>query len=263
MCSILNLPDCIPQKAAEYIVSLLNMAISPLLDLTKKLFTEPVSIELFKPIWTIIVTIISFFYGILLVYAGIKLMMAFSPEKRAIAKEQLTSASIMILLVQFSFFIYSILLDVSGSLSSYALQMVDERFFLLTADNIVNFSLQLLFAIVYALVLVLTVILFALRYILVSVGVIMFPIAIILNQFFLTKSIGRTVILCLIILMILPFLDAFVFVVVSQLLTIPSFENVKILLAICTFLITDIFMLGLVKLAVYVVPMISTTYNKF
>lgn len=250
-CTLTNLADCIPQKIAEYIVYLLNLPLSPLLEMTKKLLTEPVSIELFRPLWKIIIVIISFFYGIVFLYAGMQLLFfSFSPERREMAKEQLRNAVFMLVLVQLSFFLYSLLIEMGAALSHSALSMVDARFFLLTADNVVNFGLQLVFVALYLIVLIITVLLLGIRYVLVSIGVILFPVGIFLTYFTPTKPYGKMVLHVLAPLILLPAIAAFIIVGVSLLMSIALFENMKILLTIVAFVLVDTIIIFGGKIAV-------------
>ena len=52
-CGLLNLASCIPQKIYEFFIGIINAPISPLLNLTKSLLTEPVKLSLFSPLYEI------------------------------------------------------------------------------------------------------------------------------------------------------------------------------------------------------------------
>ena len=72
-CGLLNLASCIPQKIYEFFIKIINAPISPLLNITKSLLTEPVKLSLFSPLWAIILYVISLFYGILMIFIKIEL----------------------------------------------------------------------------------------------------------------------------------------------------------------------------------------------
>ena len=73
--------DYIVEKLFGFIVKLLNMALQPFVDLIKKFMSEPVNLSVFAEAWSIIVYILSMFYGLLLIYVGFKFIISGeSPE---------------------------------------------------------------------------------------------------------------------------------------------------------------------------------------
>src|SRR3989344_4141777 len=111
-CGITNLAGCIAESFFNFLLSILNAPIQPLLDMVYSLLTQPVNIDLFSGIWSIIIYILSLFYGILLMYVGFKFIISgYSAEKREKAKSDLANIIIMIVLVQASFFLYSLILS--------------------------------------------------------------------------------------------------------------------------------------------------------
>ena len=180
-CGLLNLASCLPQKLYDFLIEIINAPISPLLDLTKNLLTEPVSISLFSSLWAIIMYILSLFYGLLFMYAGFNFMVSgYDAEKRSKAKEWFRNIFIMIVLIQASYFLYFLIIDVNALLTAGIVNLIDESFFLLTADNIVNIGLQFFFAFFYVLTLFFTVFILVLRYVVVSIGIVFVPIGIFL-----------------------------------------------------------------------------------
>ena len=138
-CGITNLASCISESFFNFLLGVLNAPIQPLLDLVYNLLTQPVNIDLFSGIWSIIVYILSMFYGILLMYVGFKFIISgYSFEKREKAKSSLANIIIMMVLVQASFYLYSLLIEVTASVTTVLLNMVQKNFFLLTIDNISN-----------------------------------------------------------------------------------------------------------------------------
>lgn len=239
-CGLLNLATCIPQKFFEFIMGIFNAPIQPLLNFTKSLLTEPVNLSLFGQIWAIIMYILSLFYGLLLLYAGFNFMISgHDIIKREKAKEWLRNILIMIVLIQMSYFIYSVFIDISSLLTTAIVNMVNAKFFLLTADNIVNLGLELLFGILYVLTLLFTVILLTLRYVTVAIGVVFIPFGIFLYFIPPLNSYGRLIINFLGISIFVTFFDSLILLIGSKIVEIALFENFKVLVMITCFSIVN------------------------
>src|SRR3989344_3249999 len=175
-CGILNIGTCLPEKLIEYVTSILNAPLQPLLTFIKYLLSEPIQIQLFVSLWAIIVYVLSMFYAFLIIYSGFTFMISgYDAAKRENAKEWLKNIIIMIILVQASFFIYELIIELSSILSSTTLSLIDNNFFLLTIDNTINIGLQLIFTLLYIVALLLTIVFLVIRYVIVAVGVVLFP----------------------------------------------------------------------------------------
>jgi len=250
-CGLLNLASCIPEKLYEFFISVLNAPIKPLLDSIKSLLTEPVNIKVLAPIWAIILYVLSTFYGLLLLYAGMNFMFSGHNEiKRAKSKEWFQNVFLMILFTQMSFFLYAMILDVSSLLTAGMMNLVDPDFFLLTADNIVNIGLQFLFAFFYVLTLFFTMLILVIRYLTIAVGVVLFPIGIFLYFIPPIQDYGKLILNYLGICIFIGFFDSVIFLVASQLIQIQIFENMKIMVMIGTFSMTNLLMLYLLFFSV-------------
>jgi len=242
-CGLLNLASCIPQKAFDFLMNILNTPIQPLLSLVKSLLIEPVELGLFTPLWAIILYILSLFYGILLLYAGFNFMVSgYDAEKRTKAKEWLRNIIIMIVLVQASYFLYFSFVDIGSLMTAGIINLIDGDFFLLTADNLTNLGLQFFFALAYVLVLLITVLILTFRYIIIAVGVVFVPIGIFLYFIPPLNNYGRLILNFLGISIFVAFFDSLIFLIVSELLNIPIFQNFKILLMISAFMIANFLM---------------------
>ena len=245
-CGLLNLASCLPQKFYDFIISILNAPLQPLLGLVKSLLTEPVKLCLFDSLWAIMIYIISLFYGLLMLYSGFNFMVSgYDAAKRANAKEWLKNIFIMIVLVQASYFIYSAIVDLSSLLTVGLINLIDKHFFMLTADNTVNIGLQFVFALGYVTVLLIAVILLIIRYIIVAVGVVFAPIAVFLYFIPPLQDYGKLIMNFLGTCIFLTFFDALILLTCSKLIEIQLFENFKILVMISTFSITNLLMLYL------------------
>ena len=242
-CGLLNLGSCIPQKIYDFFINLINAPIKPLLNFIKSLLTEPVELGLFVSLWAIMLYIISLFYGILMLYSGFNFMISgYDSIKRAHAKEWFKNIFVMIVLVQASYFLYALTVDVSSLLTSGVVNLIDPNFFLLTADNIVNIGLEFLFGILYALILLISVLFLTLRYVIVAVGVVIAPVGIFLYFVPPTRSYGKLILNFLAVAIFITFLDSIIFLVCSKLVEITLFASFKILIMITAFAVVDFLM---------------------
>jgi len=243
MSFLADLATLIPKKLFEYLLVIINAPLLPLLELIKKLLSEPVNISPFSSLWSVMIYVISLFYGLLLLYSGFNFIISgHDAAKRENAKTWLRNIIIMVVLVQASFFLYAAVLEISSLLTISVLDIVNQNFFLLTVDNLANFGLELLFGIVYVAMLLLTVILLTVRYLIVSVGVVFVPIAIFLYFIPPLKSYGRLIINFLGVCIFTTFFDAVIILASSKLVEIPLYANFKILLMISAFLLINLLM---------------------
>lgn len=245
-CGLLNLATCIPEKIYDFIINIINTPIKPLLDLTKTLLVEPIRIDTVAPIWAIIIYVLSIFYGLLILYAGFNFMISgHDIVKRARAKQWFQNIFIMIVLIQISYFLYYLCIDVSSLMTAGVVNLINENFFLLTADNIVNLGLQFFFGIFYVITMLISVLLLMLRYLFVLIGLVLFPIGIFLYFIPATQGYGKVIFNSLGVYLLVPFIDGIILLICSRILDIPSFENYKILIMISAFSIINFLMIYL------------------
>ncbi|MBN1645616.1 hypothetical protein JW868_01100 [Candidatus Woesearchaeota archaeon] len=251
-CGLSNLATCIPEKLFEYILTIVNAPFQPLLDGINALMTQPVNIHIFEGLWVIIIYILSMFYGLFLLFAGFNFMISgYDAVKRENAKEWLKNTVLMILFVQASFLIYELIIEVGALLAAGVMDIIDPHFFLLTADSITNIGLELLLGMFYGLVLVITVIFLALRYLLVAVGVLFFPFALFFYFIPPLQEYGKALLNILLVIIFVPFFNALVLFAASALLDLPVFDNFKIVLMISAFLLINLLSLFLIILGMF------------
>ena len=239
-CGLLNLASCIPEKIYEFILNIINAPIKPLLDLTKSLLTEPIRLDFVAPVWAIIIYILSLFYGLLLLYSGFNFIISgYDVVKRAKAKEWFQNIFIMIVLIQASYFLYYLFVDVSSLLTAGVINLIDENFFLLTADNMTNLGLQFFFGLFYVITILITVLFLALRYLLVLIGLVLFPIAIFFYFIPALQGYGKVIFNTFGTYMFINFLDGIILLICSRAMNVPVFENIKILVMISAFSIIN------------------------
>lgn len=243
-CGLLNLATCIPQKIYDFFLNIINAPIQPLLNLVKSLLTSPVNLVTFGSLWAIMIYILSLFYGFLMLYSGFNFMLSgYDAVKREKAKEWLRNTIIMIVLVQASFFIYSLFNDMSSLMTSGVIGLIDPNFFRLTADNIVNIGLEFFFSLFYVGVLLLTTLILTIRYLIVAAGVVLIPVGIFLYFIPPLKDYGRAIIGFLAICMFVTFLDGVILLVGSKLLVVSTFVDFKIIVMIASFVMANLIML--------------------
>lgn len=251
-CGLSNLATCLPEKLFEYMLTIVNAPFQPLLDAINALMTQPVNIHIFESLWVIIIYIISMFYGLFLLFAGFNFMISgYDAAKRENAKEWLKNTVLMILFVQASFLIYELVIEVGALLAAGVMDIIDPHFFLLTADSITNIGLELLLGMFYGIILIITVVFLALRYLLVAVGVLFFPFALFFYFIPPLQEYGKALLNILLIIIFVPFFNALVLFAASALLDLPVFDNFKIVLMISAFLLINLLSLFLIILGIF------------
>lgn len=247
-CGLTNLASCLPEKFFDFVIQILNAPIQPLLAFMRTLLETAPAIDLFQGAWAIVVYTISMFYGLLFIYSGFQFLLAgHDVIRREMAKEWLKNTVIMIVLVQGSFYIYGLIVDLGAVMASSVLSLVDAHFFLLTADNVVNVGLEFLLVLVYAVILLITILFLVIRYLVVCMGVLLAPIGIFCYFIPPLKSYGKLINGLLGICIFVVFLDAIIILACSMLIDVPLFQNFKIVVMISCFAIINILFLILIK----------------
>jgi len=258
-CGITNLGSCLVENLFEFLLYILNLPIKALLILINNLMIEPVNIDLFAGAWSIIIYILSLFYGILILITGFRFMLSGnSPEQREKAKRELINNILMIILVQASFFVYRLLLEIISAMSTVVFGLIQDGFFLITMDSLNNIGLELVLIIPYIAVLVITIIFLTLRYICVGIGVIFIAIGIFFYFIGPLNQYGKLILNYLFILMVLPFFYSIIFLASSKFLELPIFANMKIVVMIGAFALVDIMT---IFLALFVIFKAANTFS--
>jgi len=247
-CGITNLASCIPQAMYNYAMTLLNAPLEPLLNLIQSLLASSPNISLFQGVWAIIVYCLSLFYGLLFVYSGfLFLFSGHDVMRREMAKEWLKNTVIMIVLVQASFYLYGLFVDLGSIMTASLMSLVDAHFFMITADNLTNIGLEFLLIFVYVLILLVTLLFLTIRYLVVALGVLFVPIGIFCYFIPPLRSYGKLILNLLGMFIFITFIDAIIILACSMLISIPIFQNIKIIVMITCFLIIDILFFILIQ----------------
>jgi len=209
--------DYIIEKLFGFIVKLLNMALQPFVNLIRKFMSEPVNLLVFAEAWSIIVYILSMFYGLLLIYVGFKFIISGeSPEEREKAKSSLKNIIIMMILIQASYHLYDLIISVSSALTKVILDITGNNFFIIISSP-KNIGFDIVLAFFYLIILIITLLLLLLRYIFVSSGVIFFALGIFFYFIGPLNQYGKLIINFLMTCIFLPFFYAIVFLAGSKL----------------------------------------------
>ncbi|MBM3199434.1 hypothetical protein FJZ53_00760 [Candidatus Woesearchaeota archaeon] len=199
----------------------------------------------------IMVYIISIFYRLYFLIAGFNFLIAgFDVGKKETAKQWLKNTLLMIFFVQASYFFYKLILEVASLLSAGVINMIPEDFFLITIDNLVNLGLEMSFGLVYLSVLLTTDVLLGLRYLIVSAGVMLFPIGLFLYFTLPLRTYGKLILNVLMVAIFLPFIQSLMLLCASMILQIPIFQNFKILVMISAFTLLNLTMFFLIIFAI-------------
>ena len=194
---------------------------------------------------------LSMFYALLIVASGLSFMISgYDSSKRENAKSWLRNIVIMIILIQASFFLYQLFIDLASAMTSATLSLIDENFFLISADGISDLGLSILFSFIYLLTLILTALILTLRYAIVAIGVVLLPIGIFFYFLPPLKSYGSLILNFLGIAVFVVFFDAILLIGFSELANIGIFSSMKIVVLISAFVLIDVLMVFLMTFSV-------------
>ncbi len=235
-----DLGDCVSDAFFDKVADLINAPLELILGYIEALLAASPDPSTYSEIWAIAVYIISMFYGLLLMYAGLNFMISgYSAQKRDNAKTWLKNILLMILLVNASYLLYVLILDVNSALTSSVFNLIDEDFFIFTLDSFTEVANEILFGSFYLLVVYFTLIILGIRYLIIAFGVALFPIGIFLYFIQPLRGFGKSILHFLLINIFISFFAALIFLVGAMLLDVSLFSDLKILVMIATFILVD------------------------
>ncbi len=185
----------------------------PLMQLSQTLLTSNPDPAGLYGWWQSIVLVISSFY--LLLFLSIGLLFLFSAldaGKRAVAKEWLKNAFLMIIFVNISFVLYDVLLELATAITQFMWINGFQNFF----DPSVLANMGIGTLLLYGLALLLTAITLFVRSIFLLLGVVLFPIAIFLYFIPPLQSWGKMILNLIGMALFMQFLDVVIFVASNQ-----------------------------------------------
>jgi len=234
----------------DFVLGLILSPIQPFLQLTLDLLREPINISLFMSLWVIVVYCLSMFYAMLLVGTGFTFLLAgYNSEKREQAKEWLRNIIIMIILVQSSFFLYQLVIDLSSTMTSAILTLIDPHFFTISASSLNGLAISILLGGLYLLVLLNTFLILIVRYVIVCIGVVFLPLGIFFYFLPSLKQYGSLILNFLGICIFMTAIDAIILIGFSRLANLTIFSNLQIVVVITAFITIDILMMFLLFFA--------------
>ncbi len=261
-CGLVNLGACLPEMFFNFLFNLINAPVQPFLQVVLNLLSAEAHFSIFLSLWVIIVYMLSMFYALLIVGVGFSFLISgYDFEKREQTKEWLRNIIIMIILIQSSFFSYGLIMDLASTMTSAVLSIVSPNFFSLQVSSTMGLGLALTLGIVYVVVLILTTLVLTLRYAIVAMGVVLFPIGIFFYFLPPLRSFGSLILNILGIAIFITFFDALLLIGFSSLMNVGIFSQFQIVILIAAFLLIDILMVVLLFFAI--TKAAFGIYNKF
>lgn len=250
-CTLTNLGTCLVQNFFEFILNIVNAPVQPFLQMTLNLLSAEVNLNLFFSMWVIVIYMISMFYALLLVGTGFNFMISgYDSEKRENAKQWLRNIVIMIILIQASFFIYQLAIDLSAITTSATLTLIDPSFFQMGSGGVVDLGISLALGLAYLIVLVCTCIILVIRYAFVAIGVVLFPLAIFFYFIPPLKKYGSLMMNFLGISIFITILDSIILAGFGKLTNVGIFNNFQIVLLIAAFALISLLTFFLIAFAI-------------
>jgi hypothetical protein len=166
-------------------------------------------------LWQAIITVISCFYLLIFLVVGFRFMTSGANiQKREEAKESLKNAIIMIIAVNLSFIFYQLILELSTAITQFIWVSGFEQFFMATTYS--GAGLFMLIALAGSVIAAL-ITLFA-RYLFLLMGVILFPIGIVLYLMPSCRSWGKIIFNFIGIVLAIQFIDVILLVATGQII---------------------------------------------
>jgi hypothetical protein len=163
--------------------------------------------------WQAIVTVISCFYLLIFLIVGFRfLMIGANIQKREEAKDSLKNAVIMIIAVNLSFIFYQLILELATAVTQFMWVTGFEQFFMTTTYS--GAGLFMLISLAGA-VIVALITLFA-RYLFLLMGVVLFPIGIVLYLIPSFRSWGKIIFNFIGIVLAMQFIDVLLLAATAQ-----------------------------------------------
>ena len=242
-CSIKDIGDCLTENLYDFMQDIINAPIKPLVSAFESLLSWNIDLSSFATLWSIIVYVLSFFYIFSFLFAAVQFLTSSNDaHRRTQAKESLKNALLMLVLVQSSYWLYSLLIEASSALTQGMLNLLSDRFFL-PVELSRSFGSNLLYTSLYVAALCVTVIFLLIRFFLVAIGMILFPIGIFLYFIQPLREYGKSIIYFFSTLIFVPFFLTIVFLVGDKLISSTLLGEFKPLVLIAMLVIVNLTML--------------------
>ncbi|MDO8648053.1 MAG: hypothetical protein Q7R70_06615, partial [Candidatus Diapherotrites archaeon] len=188
--SITNLPGDLVNSIFSGIGNLLAGFVQPLFDIAKALLTVNIDPFHFESLWLVIIAVISCFYLLIFLIVGFKFLFgSYDAVQRAEAKEWFKQALLLVIAVNASLLLYSLLLSLSSGIALTLWNSSLESVF--SIQNLT--AIDILWLATLAISAFLTVITLVLRQIVLILGVMLFPIGLFLYFIPPVKAYGSAI----------------------------------------------------------------------
>jgi len=186
--------------------------VSPLFGLIRALLLRSVEPLDFSGLWLVVVGVISLFYGLLFLLVGFKFLLgSYDAVQRAEAKEWLKSAVVLVVAVNGSLLLYSLLLGLSSGLASYLWGSRLESLLEMGESS----GLNLVWVFVLAFSAFFAVVTLFLRQVTLVAGVMLFPVGVFLYLVPPLRAFGYSVLAVLVAVAFMPVVDVIVLIAVN------------------------------------------------
>jgi len=213
--TVTNIPGDVANAILNALKQIVVDFVTPLLDLAKTFITVNPDPANYQSYGQAIIVLISAFYLLIFLVVGFKFVMgSYDEAQRLEAKEWAKKAILIVVLCNASLLIYSLILNVGSATSLYLWNGSYEQLFQIQNLSALNLILLVFFAIAVLLALVTLFI----RYLLVLVGIMAFPIGLFLYFIPPVQSYGKIILNTIGIVIFLQFFDVLVLVASSLLL---------------------------------------------
>jgi len=221
--SLSDLPSNVLNSFTGFFRGELISFLNPLLSLAKLFITSNPDPNLMLGLWKTIVLIISFFYLLLFLVVGFMfLFSSFDSSRRLKAKEWLKGGILIVIGVNASFLLYSLFLSLSAGIAGFLWANELDPLFTPSALS----ALNLILLGVYSFNVMLAFITFFIRYLVLLIGVVLFPIAIFFYFIPPLKAWGKLFFEILFAMALMQVIDVIVFIGASmvwkQFISIPD-----------------------------------------
>ncbi|MDO8634118.1 MAG: hypothetical protein Q7K34_02375 [archaeon] len=189
--AVTALPEDIAKAIMDTISDSLASFIRPQLEAARVLMTANINPYDFQGLWQVIVGIISLFYLLIFLIVGLKFVFgSYDTEQRAEAKEWFKKAILLVILVNASLLLYSLMLNISSGVAGAIWSDEFEKLF--EFENLSALDITYLGTLAVAIFLALLTL--VVRHMFIIIGVMLFPIGLFLKFIPPTQEYGSVLI---------------------------------------------------------------------
>jgi len=240
-CGLTNIGQCIINAITGAIMGLLNFTLSPFIKLSFDFLETAPATSVFYNLWKTVTLMISALYTLLIICSGLYMILrSDNIEGRIKAKQYLKNSIIILILVPASFYLYTGLTEFASILTRIGLNNIDKSFLLIDFSSVSGAVEEIILYVFYLFILIITTLFLGIRYFFASVGIVFFPIAILLYFIPFTQNYGKFLLNLILTTLFIPFFISIILAGFSKLSQVGMFQHFETLLATISFLTIDI-----------------------